>query len=273
MEELGGCGSRRGGASRSTDSSWQPSGTGRQQCSGAAGDAARAAPAFAEYAGPSALRQHCSGLHVHVGVASPEECMGRLEAVLPWLPLVLALSANSPYAAARRPGSPLRGRSCSSCCRAPGAAAVRRLRGLGALRRAARRARARRRPHAPLVGRAAAPAPGTLEIRAPDQPPARGHRRRSPELAQALVAGPTRPARPTAASTPRTAGRPRASARRRARPPGGRRLCCSRCSPSSWARERRRARRGFLASSVGLDQAGEQLEAGARNGLEPVASA
>ena len=53
---------------------------------------------FAEYAGPSALRQHCSGLHVHVGVSSPEECMGRLEAVLPLLPAVLALSANSPYA-------------------------------------------------------------------------------------------------------------------------------------------------------------------------------
>ena len=52
---------------------------------------------FAEYAGPSARRQLCAGLHVHVGVASPEECMGRLEAVLPWLPLVLALSANSPY--------------------------------------------------------------------------------------------------------------------------------------------------------------------------------
>ena len=53
---------------------------------------------FAEYAGPSALRQHCAGLHVHVGVASPEECLGRLEAVLPVLPAVLALSANSPYA-------------------------------------------------------------------------------------------------------------------------------------------------------------------------------
>jgi glutamate---cysteine ligase / carboxylate-amine ligase len=53
--------------------------------------------AFAEYAGPSARRQHCAGLHVHVGVASPQECMGRLEAVLPWLPVVLAVSANSPY--------------------------------------------------------------------------------------------------------------------------------------------------------------------------------
>jgi len=52
---------------------------------------------FADYAGPSARRQLCAGLHVHVGVGSPEECMGRMEAVLPWLPLVLAVSANSPY--------------------------------------------------------------------------------------------------------------------------------------------------------------------------------
>lgn len=52
---------------------------------------------FADYAGSSARRQLCSGLHVHVGVGSPRECMGRLEAVLPWLPLVLAVSANSPY--------------------------------------------------------------------------------------------------------------------------------------------------------------------------------
>ncbi|HSE82042.1 MAG TPA: YbdK family carboxylate-amine ligase [Gaiellaceae bacterium] len=59
---------------------------------------------FADYAGPSALRQHCSGLHVHVGVASPEECMGRLEAVLPWLPVVLALSANSPYVGGEETG-------------------------------------------------------------------------------------------------------------------------------------------------------------------------
>jgi glutamate---cysteine ligase / carboxylate-amine ligase len=52
---------------------------------------------FVEFAGSSARRQYCSGLHVHVGMASPEACMGALEAVLPWLPLVLAVSANSPY--------------------------------------------------------------------------------------------------------------------------------------------------------------------------------
>jgi glutamate---cysteine ligase / carboxylate-amine ligase len=59
---------------------------------------------FAAYAGTAALRQHCSGLHVHVGVGSPEECMGRLEGVLPWLPAVLALSANSPYAGGAETG-------------------------------------------------------------------------------------------------------------------------------------------------------------------------
>jgi glutamate---cysteine ligase / carboxylate-amine ligase len=59
---------------------------------------------FVEYAGPSARRQYCSGLHIHVGVASPEACMEALEAVLPWLPLVLAVSANSPYVAGRETG-------------------------------------------------------------------------------------------------------------------------------------------------------------------------
>ncbi|MBA2614265.1 MAG: YbdK family carboxylate-amine ligase [Actinobacteria bacterium] len=59
---------------------------------------------FVEYAGPSARRQFCSGLHVHVGIESPAACMGRLEAVLPWLPLVLALSANSPYVAGGETG-------------------------------------------------------------------------------------------------------------------------------------------------------------------------
>ncbi len=59
---------------------------------------------FAEYAGPSARRQFCSGLHVHVGMASPEACLRTLEGVLPWLPLVLAVSANSPYLAAAETG-------------------------------------------------------------------------------------------------------------------------------------------------------------------------
>jgi carboxylate-amine ligase len=59
---------------------------------------------FVEYAGSSARRQYCSGLHVHVGMESPEACLARLEAVLPWLPLVLAISVNSPYVSARETG-------------------------------------------------------------------------------------------------------------------------------------------------------------------------
>ena len=47
--------------------------------------------------GYAATRQGVSGLHVHVGVSSAEACYDRLEAVLPWLPVVLALSANSPF--------------------------------------------------------------------------------------------------------------------------------------------------------------------------------
>ena len=60
--------------------------------------------AFVEYAGPSARRQVCSGLHVHVGVESSEACLRTLEAVLPWLPVILAVSANSPYTAAAETG-------------------------------------------------------------------------------------------------------------------------------------------------------------------------
>jgi glutamate---cysteine ligase / carboxylate-amine ligase len=59
---------------------------------------------FVEFAGSSARRQYCSGLHVHIGMESPDACLAALEAVLPWLPLVLALSANSPYVAGRETG-------------------------------------------------------------------------------------------------------------------------------------------------------------------------
>ena len=52
---------------------------------------------FVEYAGISARRQAVCGLHVHVGMAGPDECMQALEGVLAWLPLLLALSANSPF--------------------------------------------------------------------------------------------------------------------------------------------------------------------------------
>jgi carboxylate-amine ligase len=59
---------------------------------------------FVGFAGVSARRQGVSGLHVHVGMSSADQCYVTLEAILPWLPLVLALSANSPYLAGRATG-------------------------------------------------------------------------------------------------------------------------------------------------------------------------
>ena len=59
---------------------------------------------FVAYAGPVARRQGVSGLHVHVSVDSAEACFHALEGVVAWLPLVLALSANSPYLAGRETG-------------------------------------------------------------------------------------------------------------------------------------------------------------------------
>jgi carboxylate-amine ligase len=59
---------------------------------------------FVGYAGVTARRQAVNGLHVHVGMPGPEECVATLETILPWMPLVLALSANSPYLAARATG-------------------------------------------------------------------------------------------------------------------------------------------------------------------------
>jgi carboxylate-amine ligase len=50
-----------------------------------------------ERVGRSARRQGVNGLHVHVGMPSGERCWERLEAVLPWLPAVLAASVNSPF--------------------------------------------------------------------------------------------------------------------------------------------------------------------------------
>jgi carboxylate-amine ligase len=50
-----------------------------------------------ERVGPSARRQVVNGLHVHVGMPDADSCLHTLEWVLPWLPVLLALSANSPY--------------------------------------------------------------------------------------------------------------------------------------------------------------------------------
>ena len=49
--------------------------------------------------GPIAKRQLVCGLHVHVGMASFEECLRTLARIRGWLPHVLDLSSNSPYLA------------------------------------------------------------------------------------------------------------------------------------------------------------------------------
>ena len=59
---------------------------------------------FVEYAGPSARRQGVSGLHIHIGMPNAETCFRVMETILPWLPFVLALSANSPYFEGRDTG-------------------------------------------------------------------------------------------------------------------------------------------------------------------------
>jgi carboxylate-amine ligase len=48
--------------------------------------------------GADAYRQLVCGVHVHVGMPSREACLRALEGVVHWLPTLLALSANSPYA-------------------------------------------------------------------------------------------------------------------------------------------------------------------------------
>jgi carboxylate-amine ligase len=60
--------------------------------------------AFVDYAGPSARRQGVQGVHVHVGMPDAETCLRVVEQLVPWLPLVLALSANSPWFEGRHTG-------------------------------------------------------------------------------------------------------------------------------------------------------------------------
>jgi glutamate---cysteine ligase / carboxylate-amine ligase len=59
---------------------------------------------FVAYAGITARRQGVNGLHVHVGMPDADTCFRVMETILPWLPLVLALSANSPYFEGRETG-------------------------------------------------------------------------------------------------------------------------------------------------------------------------
>ncbi len=47
--------------------------------------------------GPAIRRQFVCGLHVHVSIPDPDTCLRAYEWVVAWLPVLLALSANSPF--------------------------------------------------------------------------------------------------------------------------------------------------------------------------------
>ena len=173
---------------------------------------------FVDYAGVSARRQGVSGLHVHVGMPSAEACFHALEGVLPWLPVVLALSANSPYLAGQETG--MQSNRAEVLAQLPRSGAPPAFASyedweafVDAFARLGIGADYTRfwwdiRPH---------PTFGTLEVRMPDQPTvARGHRRASPRscrssAGQRSTALTPSTIRPRAASTSRTAGQLRAS--------------------------------------------------------------
>ena len=165
--------------------------------------------------GRAARIQEVNGLHVHVGVADGERCYERLEAVLPWLPVALALSANSPFADGVDTGmQSARAEILAALPRAGGPPAfgsyarweawVERLVALGVMEDYTR-IWWDVRPH---------PAFGTLEIRIADQPTSLER--------TALLVGcssrwssrrpPATPIPPRAATTRRTAGPPPATA-------------------------------------------------------------
>jgi carboxylate-amine ligase len=126
---------------------------------------------FVDYGGISVRRQGVQGLHVHVGMPSAEECWRCLEGILPWLPVVLALSANSPWFVGERTGMasnrapilaelPRAGAPPAFSSYAEWEAWIERLTALGVLQDYTR-IWWDVRPH-PLLG--------TLEVRMPDQP-------------------------------------------------------------------------------------------------------
>lgn len=223
---------------------------------------------FVEYAGSSARRQYCAGLHVHVGVESPEECMERLEAVLGWLPLVLALSANSPYAAGAETG--LASTRAELLALLPRSGAPPLFASYGEWERFAERlvelgladAITRIwwdvRPH---------PRFGTLEVRMPDQPTRLEVTTALAGLVQALVAGDAGvgPGDRGVYAQNRWAAL-RFGAAAELVHPAGDRLCAV---PELLAElaERLQLESELVGRLEGLDQAGEQLDVGRREGL------
>jgi carboxylate-amine ligase len=157
---------------------------------------------FVAYAGPTARRQGVSGLHVHVGMPTADDCFRVMETILPWLPLVLALSANSPYLAGEN--------TCMRSVRAEVLALLPRAGAPPALRSYAEWETFVE--HMVATGLASTytsfwwdvrpnPQFGTLEIRAPDQPTSLERTRAFVRLLHALCAwaleAPPRPFEPS----------------------------------------------------------------------------
>jgi len=234
--------------------------------------------AFAEYAGPSARRQFCSGLHVHVAVASPEACLVALEATLPWLPVLLAVSANSPWFEGRESGMASTRAELLALLPRSGAPPVfagyaewsrfaERLVDLG-LADSYRRIWWDARPH---------PGFGTLEVRAADQPTAVEVSAAFAALVQAMVAAaePGPPAdRGVYVQNRWAASRFGADAElvhpgeeRLARAPELLAELVERVGPHA----ERLGSGSLLAPLDGLAQASEQLEIGRRAGLSALA--
>jgi glutamate---cysteine ligase / carboxylate-amine ligase len=230
---------------------------------------------FAAYAGSAALRQHCSGLHVHVGVTSAEECMGRLEAVLPWLPVVLAVSANSPYVGGEETGlASTRAELLGLLPRAGAPPAFARYEDFVSFAELLVEVEVADdlmrlwwdvRPHPRL---------GTLEIRAPDQPTRLASTAGLAALAQALVAW----AEPTTVAADRGLYAQNRWAASRfgsgaglIHPDDGRLCPHEEVLADLVSRVQATARRlggaPFLGALDGLDQAGAQLELGRAEGL------
>jgi glutamate---cysteine ligase / carboxylate-amine ligase len=230
---------------------------------------------FVELAGSSARRQFCCGLHVHVGVESPEACMVALEHVLSWLPVVLAVSANSPWLAGRETGLASNRAEILALLPRSGAPPVfdsyadwerfvERLIRLE-LADSYRRIWWDVRPH---------PAFGTLEVRMPDQPTAVEATAAFAALVQALVASsePGVPADRGMYAENRWAAF-RYGRRSRLMHPDGTRLAevpelldelLERVGP----RAEELGGADLLSPLRRLDQAEEQLELGRREGLE-----
>lgn len=54
--------------------------------------------------GETARRGQTCGCHVHVAIDSPDEGVGIIDRIVPWLPVLVALSANAPYVEGRDTG-------------------------------------------------------------------------------------------------------------------------------------------------------------------------